>query len=165
MGIDLKAGGRVVGHKKRTTPKSENVYLNLLVKLYQFLARRTGSAFCETIVRRLVQSRNNRPPIGLKRLLSLVEGRTDKIVVFVGTVTDDTRLDGFDVPAIRLCALRVTETARARILKAGGEIITFDQLALQEPKGSNTVLIRGAKNVRAAVSYRGVPGAPGQHAK
>ena len=35
---------------------------------------------------------------------------------------------------LKVCALRVTESARARILAAGGEIITFDQLALQAPK-------------------------------
>ena len=35
---------------------------------------------------------------------------------------------------LKICALRVTESARARILAAGGEIITFDQLALQAPK-------------------------------
>jgi hypothetical protein len=33
----------------------------------------------------------------------------------VGTITDDTRL--YEVPKLRVCALRVTETARARILK------------------------------------------------
>ena len=38
-----------------------------------------------------------------------------KTAVLVGTVTDDVRL--FEVPALRLVALRVTETARARILK------------------------------------------------
>lgn len=37
----------------------------------------------------------------------------------------------------------MTERARGRILKAGGEIITFDQLALKAPKGQNTVLIQG----------------------
>ena len=35
--------------------------------------------------------------------------------MLVGTVTDDVRL--FEVPELRLVALRVTETARARILK------------------------------------------------
>lgn len=37
----------------------------------------------------------------------------------------------------------MTEGARARILKAGGELITFDQLALRAPKGKNTVLVQG----------------------
>ena len=40
-----------------------------------------------------------------------------KIAVLVGTITDDVRL--FEVPKLRVCALRVTETARARILKVG----------------------------------------------
>ena len=42
----------------------------------------------------------------------------------VGTVTDDVRL--LDVPKLTIAALRVTETARARILKAGGKILTLD---------------------------------------
>lgn len=37
----------------------------------------------------------------------------------------------------------MTEGVRARILKAGGEILTFDQLALQAPRGQNTVLLQG----------------------
>lgn len=63
--------------------------------------------------------------------------KEDKIAVLVGTVTDDKRL--YEVPALKVCALRFTETARARILKAGGEIFTFDQLAIKAPTGSNTV--------------------------
>lgn len=39
-----------------------------------------------------------------------------KIAVVVGTVTDDVRL--FEVPKVRVAALRFTETARARITKA-----------------------------------------------
>ena len=55
----------------------------------------------------------------------------------MGTVTDDLRL--YEVPKLSVAALRFTETARARILKAGGECLTFDQLALRAPTGSNTV--------------------------
>ena len=44
---------------------------------------------------------------------------------------------------VQICALRVTEAARCRILKAGGEILTFDQLALRAPKGQNTILLQG----------------------
>lgn len=39
--------------------------------------------------------------------------------------------------------MRVTERARARILKAGGEIITFDQLAMRTPRGKGTLLVQG----------------------
>ena len=67
--------------------------------------------------------------------------RQSKVAVVVGTVTDDIRLTS--VPKLTLCALRVTQGARARILKAGGEIITFDQLAMRAPKGQNTILLQG----------------------
>ena len=57
--------------------------------------------------------------------------------MLVGAVTDDVRVA--EVPVLKVAALRFTETARARILKAGGECLTFDQLALRAPLGQNTV--------------------------
>jgi hypothetical protein len=46
MGIDIKAGGRKATKKHgRSAPVSENLYLRLIVKLYRFLARRTGTKF------------------------------------------------------------------------------------------------------------------------
>ena len=47
---------------------------------------------------------------------------------------------------LQVCALHVTERARSRILKAGGSIMTFDQLALKAPKGQGTVLMQGENN-------------------
>lgn len=92
------------------------------------------------------------------------EGREGKIAAVVGTVTDDLRL--FDVPKLTLCALRVTKRARARILAAGGEVITFDQLALRSPRGENTVLIQGPRNAREACKHFGpAPGVPHSHTK
>ncbi|WOL16447.1 60S ribosomal protein L18-2-like [Canna indica] len=163
MGIDLVAGGRSK-KTRRTAPKSDDVYLKLLVKLYRFLVRRTGSKFNSVILKRLFMSKANRPPISLKRLVQFMEGKDKKIAVVVGTVTDDKRL--YEVPAMKVTALRFTETARARILKAGGECLTFDQLALRAPLGQNTVLLRGPKNAREAVKHFGkAPGVPHSHTK
>ena len=66
---------------------------------------------------------------------------------------------------LQVCALRVTETARARILAAGGEIITFDQLALRSPTGENTLLLRGPKMGREAIKHFGAAGTVRSHAK
>merc|ERR1711935_296359 len=160
MGIDIchKFDRKV----RRTEPKSQDIYLRLLVKLYRFLARRTGSNFNKVILKRLFMSRTNRPPMSLARLVRKMKGdqRASKTAVVVGTITNDVRL--LDVPKLKLCALRVTEAARARILAAGGEIITFDQLALQAPKGQNTVLLQGPRRQREATKHFGpAPGAPG----
>merc|ERR1711988_1643501 len=117
MGIDIKAGGRV--HiSKRTAPKSENVYIRLLVKLYRFMARRVESNFNKVILKRLFMSKMNRPPISVSKLAKLMKGKEDRVAVMVGTVTDDIRM--LDAPNLKVCALRFTETARQRILKAGG---------------------------------------------
>ncbi|KAK9824901.1 hypothetical protein WJX74_004577 [Apatococcus lobatus] len=163
MGIDLEAGGRNKT-KHRTAPKSENVYLKLIVKLYSFLVRRTDSEFNKTVLKRLYQSKTNRAPLSLSRLARFAKGKEDNICVVVATITDDVRL--FEVPKLRVCALRFTETARARILKAGGEILTFDQLALTAPTGSKTLLLRGPRSHREAVKHFGpAPGVPHSHTK
>ena len=51
-------------------------------------------------------------------------------------------------------------------VQAGGECLTFDQLALQRPTGSNCLLLRGPKNAREAVKHFGkAPGVPHSHTK
>ncbi|EWC46470.1 60S ribosomal protein L18-B [Drechslerella stenobrocha 248] len=160
---DLKTHHERSSHRK--APKSDNPYLALLVKLYRFLARRTDSSFNKVVLRRLFMSKINRPPVSLSRINRLVghdqtksEGKT---IVVVGTVTDDTRL--IEAPKITIAALRFTATARARIVAAGGEALTLDQLALRAPTGANTLLLRGPKNAREAVRHFGF--GPHKHKK
>jgi hypothetical protein len=62
-----------------------------------------------------------------------------------------------EVPKLSVAALRFSNAARARITAAGGEAITLDTLALRAPTGSNTVLLRGKRNVREAVKHFGGP--------
>merc|ERR1719438_365648 len=144
MGVDIS-------HKKdrkvhRTAPKSDDVYLRLLVKLYRFLARRTDGKFNEIIMKRLFMSKINRPPMSLARLARNMkkQGRENKIAV---------------------AALHVTEKARERILKAGGEVMTLDQLALRAPTGANTLLLQGKRTARKANRHFGAAGKPGSHVK
>ncbi|CAG5098164.1 Oidioi.mRNA.OKI2018_I69.XSR.g15423.t1.cds [Oikopleura dioica] len=169
MGIDLRHNkGKYQRRPHRSAPVSQDVYLGLLVKAYRFLARRTDATFNKVILKRLFMSRINRPPLSLARLVRKMkaESRQNKTAVVVGTVTNDIRL--LEVPKLRICALRVTEAARQRIAAAGGEIITFDQLALQNPKGQNTVLLQGPRKQRKAEAYFAnncAPGVPGSHTK
>merc|ERR1719223_1621555 len=104
MGIDIEKGGRVKTGVRKT--KSDNPYIRLLIK------------FNKVILKRLNMSRRNKPPLSLSKLATFMENKEGKIACVVGCVTDDKRL--LDVPKVTVCALRFTETARARILKAGG---------------------------------------------
>ena len=120
--------------------------------MYRFLARRTDANFNKVVLKRLFMSRINRPPVSVSRLAK--NAKEGKTLVVVGKVTDDSRL--LEVPKLSVAALTVSKTAKARILKAGGEVLTLDQLALRAPTGSNTVLVRGAKNSREAVKHFGM---------
>ncbi|ODV77054.1 60S ribosomal protein L18-A [Suhomyces tanzawaensis NRRL Y-17324] len=141
------------GH--REAPKSDNVYLKLLVKLYAFLARRTEAPFNKVILRSLFLSKINKPPVSVSRIARTLKqkGAASKTIVVVGTVTDDNRL--LEFPKATVAALRFTAGAKATILKAGGEAITLDQLALRAPKGENTLILRGPRNAREAVRHFG----------
>jgi large subunit ribosomal protein L18e len=112
----------------------------------------------------LYLSRTNKAPVSVGKIARYFADRKEgEIAVVVGTVTDDKRF--LDVPKLTVCALHFTESARSRLLAAGGQVLTFDQLALQRPKGTKCVLLRGAKNNREAVKHFGRPGVPNSHAK
>jgi ribosomal protein L18E len=121
---------------------------------------RTDSKFNRVVLRRLFQSKTNRPPVSLSRIVvnaapsNNPEKSKGKTIVVVGTVTDDNRL--LRLPKLTVAAMRFTSTARARIEEAGGECLTMDQLALKAPTGSNTLLLRGPRNSREAVKHFGM---------
>ncbi|KAH8362821.1 hypothetical protein KR084_001355, partial [Drosophila pseudotakahashii] len=172
---------------RRTEPKSQDVYLRLLVKvrvtkmgipslsltnlcfslqLYRFLQRRTNKKFNRIVLKRLFMSKINRPPLSLQRIARFFKAanQPESTIVVVGTVTDDARL--LVVPKVTVCALHVTQTARERILKAGGEVLTFDQLALRSPTGKNTLLLQGRRTARTACKHFGkAPGVPHSHTR
>ncbi|KAI0979768.1 hypothetical protein GJ496_010296 [Pomphorhynchus laevis] len=176
MGIDIDH--RYERRARRKNPRSRNIYLSMLAKLYRLLSKKTTSKFNQIVYRRLCQSRNNRPPLSLSRLIKLykaankterkqagdaavpaMDKEITKVAVCVGTITDDKRI--FFVPKVRVCALRVTASARARILKAGGQVLTFDQLAQEYPKGGkDCLLLQGPVKARKVYKHFGL--APGQ---
>ncbi|KAM6968288.1 large ribosomal subunit protein eL18 [Aplochiton taeniatus] len=163
-GVDIRHNKDRKVHRKE--PKSEDIYLRLLVKLYRFLARRCNAPFNKVILRRLFMSRTNRPPISISRLIRKMKlpGRENRTAVVVGAITDDVRIQ--DIPKLKVCALKVTDGARRRILKAGGQVMTFDQLALAAPKGQGTVLLSGPRKGREVYRHFGkAPGTPHSHTK
>ncbi|KAI5106219.1 60S ribosomal protein L18, partial [Silurus meridionalis] len=164
QGVDIRHNKDRKVHRKE--PKSQDIYLRLLVKLYRFLARRSDAPFNKVVLRRLFMSKTNRPPLALSRLIRKMKlkGRDNKTAVVVGTITDDVRIQ--NIPKLKVCALRVTSGARRRIMKAGGQIMTFDQLALASPKGQNTVLLSGPRKAREVYRHFGkAPGTPHSHTK
>jgi large subunit ribosomal protein L18e len=172
MGIDLIRGGRIANRGIRTT-KTTNTYIKTLIKLYAFLGRRTDAKFNQVIHKRLNQSRLNRYPISISRIVrtlsqdnaAVAEGKTkfnSRIVAVVGSVTNDNRF--LNVPqGLRVCALKFTSEARNRITAAKGECLTFDQLAQLAPTGKGVLLLRGPRDREAKRHFGLCPGQRGSH--
>lgn len=169
----------------RQAPKSDNVYLKLLVKYYRFLARKfipqlphwhsavclgplqgkSPSLICIFFAGRTDSGFNK---VVLRRLFM---SRINRPPVSISRIASNIQKDDkrtvvvvgtitddnrlLTVPKVTIAALRFTATARARIEAAGGEAITLDQLALRTPTGANTLLLRGPKNAREAVKHFG----------
>uniref|UniRef100_A0A673FME0 60S ribosomal protein L18 n=1 Tax=Sinocyclocheilus rhinocerous TaxID=307959 RepID=A0A673FME0_9TELE len=163
-GVDIRHNKDRKVHRKE--PKSQDIYLRLLVKLYRFLSRRSDAPFNKVILRRLFMSKSNRPPLALSRLIRKMKlpGRENLTAVVVGTITDDVRIQ--NIPKLKVCALKLTDRARSRILKAGGQIMTLDQLALTSPRGHGTVLLSGPRKAREVYRHFGkATGTPHSHTK
>eukprot|EP00923_Selenidium_pygospionis_P024960 GHVN01043836.1.p1 GENE.GHVN01043836.1~~GHVN01043836.1.p1 ORF type:complete len:186 (-),score=22.93 GHVN01043836.1:171-728(-) len=164
MGIDLhkECRGRVRKTGRRHAV-SKNPYINLLAQLYKFLTRRTDSRVNKLIYKRLITPIRCRGPISIRRVTKLMKGKEGKICVIVGTVTEDQRL--YEMPKLSIAALRFSESARRRVLAAGGECITLDEFAMRNPKATDVVLLKGHTETREANQHFGIaPGCPGSHA-
>eukprot|EP01126_Amoeba_proteus_P022850 TRINITY_DN22_c0_g2_i1.p1 TRINITY_DN22_c0_g2~~TRINITY_DN22_c0_g2_i1.p1 ORF type:complete len:115 (+),score=15.53 TRINITY_DN22_c0_g2_i1:81-425(+) len=113
MGIDIDH--RFQKKTNRKSPKSEDPYLLLLVRLYKFLSRRTDSSFNRVVLKRLMMSRINRPPVSVSKIQKYAKKADNLIVTVVGSVVDDERL--VKVDKLNVCALRFSRSARERITK------------------------------------------------
>uniref|UniRef100_A0AC34QZJ1 Large ribosomal subunit protein eL18 n=1 Tax=Panagrolaimus sp. JU765 TaxID=591449 RepID=A0AC34QZJ1_9BILA len=164
MGIDLchKHQRKVI----RRHVVSKDPYIRLLATLYKYIARKTGCKFNAVVHKRIIMANRHKQPMSLSRLARQYRkpGNDGKIAVIVGTVTDDKRI--YEVPKMTVAALRVTDPARARIIAAGGEILTLDQLALKAPKGEKTIFLQAPRKSRTSEKYFGrAPGVPDSHTR
>merc|ERR1719335_1620692 len=96
--------------KIRKTTNSKNPYMIFLVKLYHFLVRRLFSKFNNNVLKRLITTRRNRPPMSIQSLSRLMKDKGG-IAVVIGSVTGDKRNNQSITKGLKVCALRFTETA------------------------------------------------------
>uniref|UniRef100_A0A2I3GRM4 Large ribosomal subunit protein uL15/eL18 domain-containing protein n=1 Tax=Nomascus leucogenys TaxID=61853 RepID=A0A2I3GRM4_NOMLE len=86
---------------QRKEPKSQDIYLRLLVKLYRFLARLTNSTFNQVVLKRLFMSLTNQPPLSLSQMIRMMKllSRENKMALVVGTIMDDVQVQ--EVPKLK----------------------------------------------------------------
>uniref|UniRef100_A0A8C0CM74 Large ribosomal subunit protein uL15/eL18 domain-containing protein n=1 Tax=Balaenoptera musculus TaxID=9771 RepID=A0A8C0CM74_BALMU len=101
MGVDIRHNKD--RNVRRKEPKRQDIYLKLLVKLYRFLARRTNFTFNQVVLKRLVMSHTNRPPLSPSQMIRKMKlpSRESKTAVAVGTIINDVRVQ--EVPKPKAC--------------------------------------------------------------
>ncbi|EZG88608.1 60S ribosomal protein L18 [Gregarina niphandrodes] len=150
-------------HQRKECQSPSPIRKNL-VTLYEFLARRTDSAFNAKVAHLLIRTNSVLAPMSVAKMAEHLKSKEDKIGCVVGTITNDLRVES--IPKMTICALRFSEAARARIEAAGGECLTFDQLAIRCPTGENCLILRGPTGNRKARKYFGNPaGNPKSHTR
>ncbi|XP_077798984.1 large ribosomal subunit protein eL18-like [Macaca mulatta] len=107
-------------------------------------------------------SGNNRPPLSLSRMIQKMRlpGRENKTAMVVEVITDDMRVQ--EVPKLKVCVLHVTARPAARVGRGGalGKILTFDQLALDSPKGCGIIWLSGPRKGRGVYRHLARPRKP-----
>eukprot|EP01070_Trichotokara_eunicae_P009083 Trichotokara_eunicae@DN5972_c0_g1_i1.p1 len=157
MGVDLPKKTKIQSFRGRKKIGSRDPYLHLLIRLYKFLDRRASCQFNRQVLKALRSPRRVQGSVGIKRVIRNTRNRENATICVAGTVTNDNRV--LETPKLSVCALKFTHTARSRIIKNGGECITFDQLALKSPTGANSVLLKSNYMGRKATKhFGGVPG-------
>lgn len=79
-------------------------------------------------------------------------GQKGKTTVVVGRIAHDVHVQ---VPKLKVCALCVTSCTSSLILKAGGKILSFTQLALDTLKGYGNILLSGPSKGQEVCRYFG----------
>ncbi|KAF5347997.1 hypothetical protein D9757_014692 [Collybiopsis confluens] len=69
--------------------------------------------------------------------------RRAKLLSAVGTVIDDIRIPSTNIPKLTIATLRFTQSAKACILAAGGQVLTLDELALHAPPEATPSFLGG----------------------
>ena len=129
----------------------------LLDQSIQEYKRKNGSATNSPNKKRQTFDDTDATKRKFESLKNTVKKDEETIAVVVGKIINDERL--LKVPKIKVAALKFSETARARIVAAGGECITLDQLAMIRPTGDKCVLLQGDRSRREVAHHFGA--APG----
>lgn len=125
---------------KRLSRSDKNIYFNSILRLYEFLSRKNVSKFNFLIFKLLRAPNSKKISISLSRLICIAKRNTDKIIVVVGKILNDEKMT--NMPVMHVCSLKITESAKKKVVGAGGSFITFDQLAYNNPRGNRVFLVK-----------------------
>jgi large subunit ribosomal protein L18e len=117
--------------------RKSNPYLKDTILNLSKISREAGSVFWRDIAERLSEGRERYASINLGKIDRLVkDGET---VVVPGSVLGSGY---FEKKKVTVSALSISEKAREKLTSSGSKFITLEDLAKDNPKGTNFKILR-----------------------
>jgi len=119
-------------------PKYEritNVQKLMLIRYLKKLSRENNARIWRYVAELLQRPRRNKVEVNISKINRYT--KEGDLVVVPGKVLGAGILDH----PVTVAALAYSESARRKILEAGGQILSIEELASQNPKGSNIKVI------------------------
>jgi len=119
-------------------PKYEritNVQKLMLIRYLKKLSRENNARIWRYVAELLQRPRRNKVEVNISKINRYT--KEGDLVVVPGKVLGAGILDH----PVTIAALAYSESARRKILEAGGQILSIEELASQNPKGSNIKVI------------------------
>ncbi len=118
---------------KRTGPTDIN--LRRLIRYLRKKSNEEGVNVWKDIAWRLERPRRQRAEVNISRINR--HTKEGDVVIVPGSVLGAGKLEH----KVTVAAWKVSETARKKIVEAGGEVLTIEELIERNPKGSGVVIM------------------------
>lgn len=115
--------------------KTTNVYLYALIRALHKASRDSKAKIWRAVASLLERPKRKRVVVNIYKINKLT--RSGDVIVIPGKVLGVGELDHM----VRVAALAFSEKAKDKIIKAGGEIMSIDELIKKNPYGSNVKII------------------------
>ncbi|MHA1615835.1 MAG: 50S ribosomal protein L18e [Candidatus Njordarchaeales archaeon] len=115
--------------------KSTNVLLHALIRTLRKVARENNAKIWRAVADILERPRRKRVIVNLSKINRLT--KSGEVIIVPGKVLGGGELDH----PLKVAALGFSESARKKIINAGGQTLTIEDLIKENPKGSNVRII------------------------
>lgn len=141
----------------RKVPKTQNSEILSLFKLFSIVASRSTHEEYRKIAMHLKKPRTQRAVVTLKQLVKDTAECPGKVAVVVTKIVGDDSVVVIPHP-INVACLEISQSAKAKIEKYGGQVFKLDELFRVAPTPDAMVILQGDPSTRKSCHYFGVPG-------
>ncbi|KAH9386186.1 large subunit ribosomal protein L18e [Nematocida major] len=138
----------------RKTPVTKNAEIHSLFELFSAVARRTTHPEYRKIAHFIKKPITQRSVMTMKNLVKYTAPCQDKLAVVVAKIVGDDSVVELSWP-IRVACLGISQKAKEKIEKFGGQVYKLDEIFKVAPTPSDMVIFQAPQKIRKQYQYFG----------